>query len=519
LGKILVIILSLILSYVITKISGFESNFSLIFFGITNSIFLWMGLLILAKSNNTSFKLPFLNKQKKSDMEHVGDAILEDIDLRNSMKQILENSLNLTEALESIRSGSLESGKAAENIAQSTQNIFEQNNEQLEIVNQAANHSKEINDVVLKASEFADYANQEAQNATKVSADAGNAVNKMVETMKEIAENSEQTSLKISILAEKSKQIGEIISVITDISSRTNLLALNAAIEAARAGEQGRGFAVVADEVRKLAEQSNNAASNIGDIIREIQAEIDSSSKSFHSVSNYVAEGVSDTITAKQLIEKIVETFKITASSTEEIRKLLQDSVKNCQDIVQISQKNQVMSHATSSTTEDIAAATQEQCSAMEEINSNIEIITNLSEEIKQRIASAVMDKIMYNKALQFKYMVLNNKNFNGSNSDMMRIAEALQVDEIDITDNKGVICSSNLESALGLDLYGVMIKQSDFDLKKYLLIDKNKYSVTPLIRSEQTGTFFKFIEIADCEHQIIYQVGLSYEALMKMLD
>jgi methyl-accepting chemotaxis protein len=518
LSKILVIIFSLILSYIITIIFGFKSDFSLIFFGITNGIFLWIGLHIFAKSNS-SFNLPFNNKQKKTINEQVGNIILEDIDLRNSLKQILENSLNLTEALESIRNGSLESGKAAENIAQSTQNIFEQNNEQLEIVNQAANNSKEINEVVFKASEFADYANQEAQNATKVSDDARNAVNKMVETMKEIEKNSEQTSRKISILAEKSKQIGEIISVITSISSQTNLLALNAAIEAARAGDQGRGFAVVADEVRKLAEQSNNAASSIGDLIREIQAEIDSSSKSFHSVTNYVAEGVNDTITARQLIETIVETFKITASSTEEIRKLLQQSVKNCQDIFQISQQNQVMSQATSGTTEDIAAATQEQCSAFEEIISNIEIITNLSEEIKQRIAATVMDKIMYSKALQFKHMVMDDKNFNGSNSDMMKIAEALQVDELDITDSKGVICSSNLESALGLDLYGVMLKQSNFDLKKYLLSDMNKYSVTPLIRSEQTGTFFKFIEIADCEHQVIYQVGLSYEALMKMLN
>lgn len=518
-GKILIIILSLILSYVITVITGFKGNFSLIFFGITNGIFLWIGLHFFAKSNNSSFHLPFNHKQRKPVNKQAGNVILEDIEMRNSLKQILENSLNLTEALESIRNGSLESGKAAENIAQGTQDIFEQNSEQLEIVNQAAYSSKEINEMVFKASEFADHANQEAQNATKVSADAGHAVNKMVETMREIEKNSEQTSQKINILAEKSKQIGEIISVITNISSQTNLLALNAAIEAARAGDQGRGFGVVADEVRKLAEQSNNAASSIEDIIREIQAEIDSSSKSFHSVTNYVAEGVSDTITARQLIEKIMETFEITASSTEEIRKLLQQSVKNCQDIYEISQKNQVMSHATSGTTEDIAAATQEQCSSIEEIISNIEIITNLSEEIKQRIAATVMDKIMYSKALQFKNMVTNDKNFNGSSSDMMRIAETLQVDELDITDIKGVICSSNLESALGLDLYGVMLKQSNFDLKKYLLYDKNEYSVTPLIRSEQTSTFFKYIEIADCEHQIIYQVGLSYEALLKMLE
>ena len=93
------------------------------------------------------------------------------------------------------------------------------------------------------------------------------------EAMAAVRDSTEEVTSAIRSLADKSDEIGGIVSTIGGIAEQTNLLALNAAIEAARAGEQGRGFAVVAEEVRKLAEESQQAAGTISVLIEQIQGE------------------------------------------------------------------------------------------------------------------------------------------------------------------------------------------------------------------------------------------------------
>ncbi|GAB2491332.1 hypothetical protein GCM10008929_14350 [Alkalibacterium psychrotolerans] len=108
-------------------------------------------------------------------------------------------------------------------------------------------------------------------------------VNQTTDEMNKLEASFNHVRDIVETLDSQSKEINSIITVISDISEKTNLLALNAAIEAAQAGSAGKGFAVVADEVRKLSIQTDEAVRQVGNIIKTIQTE---SGEAKESVNN-----------------------------------------------------------------------------------------------------------------------------------------------------------------------------------------------------------------------------------------
>ena len=144
------------------------------------------------------------------------------------------------------------------------------------------------------------------QRANQVVLAGDAAMNRTVDEMQNIRETVAETNKRLKRLSESSQKISKVVSLISNFTTQTQLLALNASIEATRAGEYGRGFVVVADEVRSLARQSANAATEIEQLVQEIQANTAEVSTAMETGIQQVASGTTVVSEARQNLNAIV---------------------------------------------------------------------------------------------------------------------------------------------------------------------------------------------------------------------
>jgi len=254
------------------------------------------------------------------------------------------NSLNAT--CSNIASNIGMISRQAESVSQFSDKLRDGTSQQSSKLQQVAAAATEMSQTIVDMAKNTSDASEASKTSYDTALSGREVVEEAISGIKELSESFAGSSRAVEALGRRSKEIGDIVTVIQDIADQTNLLALNAAIEAARAGDQGRGFAVVADEVRKLAEKTAGATDDIAEKIKTIQEETEHSIDRMENGKDIARRAVESTNRADEALKSIVH-----------LSGLAQDMVQR------------------------IASATEEQSAAADEVSQSMEHVSHVVDE------------------------------------------------------------------------------------------------------------------------------------------
>lgn len=300
--------------------------------------------------------------------------------IRNSSDTMSSNSYELNDTSSQTLAANNEISKAVEDVAEGSTGMAASISKINENLLEMSNETKDINASV-----------DEIKNQTTAVQDSSKIMNDKIKSMQDSSHKMDEgisaISKRIETVNTTVDKVSNIVSVIEEISSETNLLSLNASIEAARAGDAGKGFAVVAQEIRVLSDNTNTELENIKQIISSLVEECRYCVQASGTI-------VDDNAKQKEEIKAVLDEFgsldeqiQKTAEKADEIEELVTAMIELNDDITKSSNSLTDVSAANAAATEEMNANIEELNAMMHGVSEMAEHMNNESDGLKEALS------------------------------------------------------------------------------------------------------------------------------------
>ena len=298
-------------------------------------------------------------------------------------------------------------------------NLFEQSDSLSKSASDTMNNMKDTDRAVDEMANGATMLAQETQSASENVIEIGNMIDKVndnteelakdADNMKELGENAEnilrqliagqkEMVTHIGVVNDKTHEankaagkISEVVNLITEIASQTNLLSLNASIEAARAGEAGRGFAGVAENIKQLAEQTTSSAADIQDIIHDLEQKSGETVEKTEAVNNIVNKQSEDVKQTADILNQVITGITGLIDKIDSIAVSVANMDKSKENVVDVIGNLSSVSQENAASTEETSASTTMAMETAKKIADEAVKLKDIAQELEDRMKQFII--------------------------------------------------------------------------------------------------------------------------------
>ncbi|MCD1259030.1 methyl-accepting chemotaxis protein [Paenibacillus athensensis] len=306
--------------------------------------------------------------------------------LRDVLAQVQGTAQQVAASSEELTQNAEETGRGSEHISVTIQELATGSENQVRAVMESSEAIQLVSGTVTSIADSAQTAARHAASTAQRAESGGQGVARAIRQMDALQGSVSELKGVVNTLGDRSREIGDIVQLISGIAAQTNLLALNAAIEAARAGSEGRGFAVVASEVRKLADQTTQAAGQIAGLIAQVREETASAVQSMEVSSGTVNESVEVITTLGATFEGIRTASEQTSTLISEVSASVQQAAVGAMSVVASIESIAAVAEQSAAGAQTVTAATEQQLASMEEVTAASNNLAHMAQELQEAV-------------------------------------------------------------------------------------------------------------------------------------